>query len=199
MIGPTCRASWAGSRWTPTPEPAGSPACAAGRSRASAWLEPARRQLPVRPAGLRSPGRTQRLRQAQLRQGASAHRRRAGEGGGGRLSPFSHEGGENPYTISDSRRDAAARRDHPQGRRAHGVPHRIEQLKQRAKKLSVEGTASTTPGGTSRSTSRTCCSSPSASRRPPWSGGSRAAAARLPRPGSALGRDQPHPDPGRRR
>ena len=56
---PPATTSWAGSRWTPTPGQRGSPGmrCRGGRGR-HARLEPARRQLPVRPAGLRSPGRT---------------------------------------------------------------------------------------------------------------------------------------------
>ena len=58
-IGPTCRTSLGGVGWTPTPgqRVAHGMRCRGGRGR-HARLEPARRQLPVRPAGLRSPGRT---------------------------------------------------------------------------------------------------------------------------------------------
>ena len=69
--------------------------------RRHARLQPAGRQLPVRPAGLRPPGRDGRgrVRDQPERRPAGGGRRGGGRGAAEALAPLERSGGENPYTV----------------------------------------------------------------------------------------------------
>ena len=118
------------------------------------------------------------------------------------VAPFSHEGGENPY-------DPARPQDVMQRlvgiiRKAEELTEsltEIEQLKQRAKLPRCRGAPPVQPGWhlaidlanmllVSECIAKAALERQGVARRPH--------PRRLSRPGSALGRDQPHPDPRRR-
>ena len=144
--------------------------------RRHARLEPARRQLAVRPAGVR-PARRSRRRGLRRRPRGVPARRRPGRSSTRRprrrCGPFELEGGENPYTLHQELQQTMndlvgiIRKE---AEMAEALDQ-LDELKERAQHVSVEGGRQFNPAGTSRSTCGTCCWSASASPRRRWSAG----------------------------
>ena len=120
--------------------------------RRHARVEPARRQLAVRPAGLRRPGgtRRRRLRHGPRRPpGRTVDQAVIDAAAAAALAPFERGGRREPLhpPPGDAADDERPRRHHPQGGgdRARRSP-RLEELKDRAQHLTVEGHRQFNPG-----------------------------------------------------
>ena len=165
--------SWAASRSTPTPAAARRARAVRGRRgrRRHARLQPARRQLAVRPAGLRPPRRARAPRPTSTALGASgrppvARRPTSTAAAAAALAPVRRQatgGGENPYTLHQELQQTM--NDlvgiiRTRGARCDEALARLERAQgARAGASASRGTGSSTPAGTSRSTCATCCSS----------------------------------------
>ena len=120
-----------------------------GRRR-HARLQPAGRQLAVRPAGVRPPRRRgrRRARRSPPVAGAPCRTTRSPTPAGAALAPFEREGGENPYTVQHDLQQTmhdlvGIIRTAPEMEQAL---ERIEALKERVANLSVEGHRQYNPG-----------------------------------------------------